>query len=105
MLDHPHVFLGAVVVLLCPWRLRSLLSETKPWAKNATRPSKPNDGEGQARLTAEERREAARKHFLGFLVDVPVIVMAACAFLCAWRAPLLWRELRLGRSGVPAKNR
>ena len=154
MADHPHVIMGALVVLLCPWRAWHLLASAKPWP-GATRTVKPpphtiqlvtegnnnaaaNAAEAEpapctapnpsasssmgleaggrqcvapdmklasarrAAVTAEERRAAARSHFFGLVVDVPVLLMAVLVLLTGWRARLLWRALRIGASQPPA---
>ena len=48
-------------------------------------------------IKAAERRAAARHHLLGFVVDLPIILMATIVLATAWRAPLLWRSLKLGQ--------
>ena len=101
--DQPCVAMGTIVLILCPWRARLLWAEAKPWPGAV----KPQDASESAPaklvvlLTAEDRREAAKHHFFGFLVDLPVIAMATVVFATGWRAPLLWRALRLCSAWPP----
>lgn len=123
MLDHPHVLFGSLVLLFCPWRARMLWRAAKPWP-GATRdaaaaadadgstvaavaaPPAPPDVSAAAAvvITADERRSAAREQFGRFLLDVPCGAMAAAVLLSVWRAPLLWRELKLGARAAEAPS-
>ena len=111
MKDHPCVLMAAIVLVFCPWRARLLWKDAKPWpgATIVRDPEftaayimrKPNWNPAAVVLDADDRRTAAVEQFLSFLIDIPVIAMAAVVFVTLWRAPLLWRALKFGNPPRP----
>ena len=126
LIDIPHIIMGALVFLLCPWRAKLLWNEAKPWPGAHADPPKrdtfsstvaspidaaPADVEAASGaqlgppLDAEARRMAALEHFFSMLVDFIVILMATIVFVTGWRAPLLARDIRLCDLSVDADVR
>eukprot|EP00727_Mastigamoeba_balamuthi_P010595 m51a1_g6158 hypothetical protein (1933) ;mRNA; f:322974-330132 len=88
-------FFAMALVLFCSWRSCHYIGKLWHIDHDAT-----PDGEKPRKYRARMRRHTTLAQFGQFLIDVPIIVMAAVvtAFML-WRAPIMWYQLtRPGRT-------